>query len=302
MNRIDPTVLKQLMTDRGLSLSDLAQRARIDKQTLWRHSSGKVSKSRQRTVEQLAKVLKVDPRVLTGDLPLQSVSRTSEPSAERTQFNMRVDPAARNALILVAERYLVPQWLIIEMAPFLFYWAAETSLRKRSARLSKIEHARQMANALEREIMHFGSPDPDLSGQRIEAERKSIEYQDLFGVLGDDDDQLGTGRDYNDGYDNPFAQFLGEMAAELGDDVSFEHCSQYEPPNYRVCRAAVAELAEDVERRIDFVFNGFVSLADMPKEIRDSFRQKVEWIRLKTEETEKEMIESFQKHAQEKEK
>jgi transcriptional regulator with XRE-family HTH domain len=60
MNHIEPSVLTKLLKDRGLSLADLAKRARLNKQTIWRLKSGKVAKARDHTIEKIAVVLKVD--------------------------------------------------------------------------------------------------------------------------------------------------------------------------------------------------------------------------------------------------
>src|SRR5688572_7985473 len=102
MHKIDPSALSKLLKDKGLSLADLAKRARMNKQTIWRLTAGKVTKARDRTIEEIARVLKVDRRVLTGEMHAPELSSESEAVASKFQLNVRVNPVARNGLNLVA--------------------------------------------------------------------------------------------------------------------------------------------------------------------------------------------------------
>jgi transcriptional regulator with XRE-family HTH domain len=103
MNHIKPSVLTKLLTGKGLSLADLAKRARLNKQTIWRLAAGKVAKARDHTIENIARVLNVDPRVLSGEVRAPDLSSDNETPV--SQVNVRVSTVARNGLNLVAERY-----------------------------------------------------------------------------------------------------------------------------------------------------------------------------------------------------
>jgi DNA-binding Xre family transcriptional regulator len=59
MNRIKPDILTKLLRDKGRSLADLAEVAKVDKGTIWRLANGKVTKARERTVETIARALDV---------------------------------------------------------------------------------------------------------------------------------------------------------------------------------------------------------------------------------------------------
>src|SRR6266516_3302186 len=137
MTRVDPVVLQRLRKAKGWSQEELAGKTKfegqpkIDKQTISRLERGERPKTRSRTIRQLAHALSVDPAVLTGDGLAPDISRESSALDSRSQLNVRVGAAPRNALNLVARRYRVEPSQIVELAPFLFVWAAEESLRRR---------------------------------------------------------------------------------------------------------------------------------------------------------------------------
>src|SRR5262249_42942229 len=148
--------------------------------TIWRLTAGKVAKARDHTIENIARVLNVDPRVLSGEVRAPDLSSDNE--APVSQVNVRVSTVARNGLNLVAERYGVASSQIIELAPFLFCWAAEASLRERQDRVTEVKRACENARKVEQEIRHFPVPNFTYSEEKIDAEHESIERRDLFGA------------------------------------------------------------------------------------------------------------------------
>ena len=168
MKKIDQDILKRLRSAKGWSQEQLAENTKfqgfpkIDKQTISRLERGDREKTRGRTIEQLARALKVEPDVLTGEAPFPELEVESEP-IQKSQLNVRVSRAARNALHLVAQRYVgLEPSQIVELAPFLFCWAAEASLRQRRERLKQLENAAETTRKLEREIFDvtFAEPEP----------------------------------------------------------------------------------------------------------------------------------------------
>jgi len=90
-----------------------------------------VAKARDETIERVARALEVDQQVLSGERGAPAVQDDNEAAVSKLQLNVRVSTVARNGLNFAAERYGVEPSQIVELAPFLFCWAAETSLRQR---------------------------------------------------------------------------------------------------------------------------------------------------------------------------
>jgi transcriptional regulator with XRE-family HTH domain len=65
MPQIVAFTLRRLRTAKGLSLAQLADRAKIDKQTIWRLEQGKHTETRESTIQKLARTL----RLLSVDNP-----------------------------------------------------------------------------------------------------------------------------------------------------------------------------------------------------------------------------------------
>jgi transcriptional regulator with XRE-family HTH domain len=288
MQQVDPVVLKRLMEANKLSFADLARKARVNKQTLWRLAAGKVNKARDHTINQIAKALKVDARVLTGELPIPDLRSISEPPTPRDRLNIGICTEGRNALYLTAIRYNISQQQIIELAPFLFCWAAEASLRKRRDKITQVELTyEENVRRIEHELPHL--PVPDFSyADVIEAERESIGRRDLFaiGIQNGDTWLEGTFSRFSE-LDNPFAMFLGNLAEEMGKVATFEECSWDELPVYRVCPDEAANLVGGDQERADDILNGFAALSEMPKEIRDNYTlsdKRAEWVRATADE------------------
>jgi transcriptional regulator with XRE-family HTH domain len=298
MNHIRPSVLKKLLKDKGLSLDELAKRARLNKQTIWRLTAGKVAKARDRTIENIARVLNVDRRVLSGETRAPELSSDGEAAVSKFQLNVRVSTMARNGLNLVARRYGVEPSQIVELAPFLFCWAAETSLRHRRDRVSEVKRACENARNLEQEIRHFPVPNFTYSEEKIAAEHESIGRCDLFGAwFYEKADLLDPAfrHDFETETENPFAIFLRNLVAEIGDVAKFEHWSGDGSPDYRVCLEEAVELVGGDTNRADEILRGDVALNEMPKEIRspEKAKERAAWVRNKAAEYRKKLADDL---------
>ena len=168
---LNPDALTAVRTKKGwtqLRLSE-ATKPRINVSTISRIERGKPSRVRESTVKQLANALGVQPTELCKDA-------TSEPDLVKVPMDVR----ARNALALVAKRYGVVRRTIIELAPLLFYIAAEQSLRSRRQHLEEIREAAHSLDDLRSRVRHL----PHIWTAGDEAshnEAASIEARDLFG-------------------------------------------------------------------------------------------------------------------------
>lgn len=201
MPHILPDVLKRLRKAKGWSLDQLAENAKINKQTLHRLEKGKHGSSREDTIRKLARVYGVSEAVLTGEEKLPDTPDNAPPFL-MSKLAFPISTTAQNALFLVAQRYHVAHSDIVELAPFLFYWAAEASLQRRREHLRQAEVAREDARKLEAGMRHLIGSDSEDFQNKIASERKSINDRDLFGLS---IDYYSTPKDWTD---NPFALFL----------------------------------------------------------------------------------------------
>ena len=287
MKKIEPVVIKKLREAKGWTQEELAEKTKldglpkIDKQTISRLERGERSRARERTIRQLARALAVEPEVLTGEKPAPEAQ--SEPSVwlRRSQLNVRVGTAPRNALSLVARRYRVEPAQIIELAPFLFLWAAEESLRQRKQQIADVERACEAARSAEGQIQHMPIPNFIYSEEKIAAESAYIEQRDLFGSSISESNYIL----------NPFALFLSRLVAPFAAVASFEEWSGDFTPGYRICPDEAAELVGGDVDRAEEILGGLVALYEMPKDLRhlSLTKERAEWVRVKAEEHRKEL-------------
>jgi transcriptional regulator with XRE-family HTH domain len=281
MTKIDPAALAHLMERKGLSLQDLANMSKIDKQTLWRIKTGQMRKSRDHTVHQVASALKVDPKVLTGEEPVPPQEGNAEHEMDTTQLNVRISNQARNALHFVEERYNVGVWKVLELAPLLFCWAAEQSLARRRKLLDELEQTHRMARNLEKQFGHISFPtDPPALAASIEAERESIESKDIWGTNIADD--YGSGASFL----NPFEDFLSEALSEFEDVIEFEGCPDFDYPVFSVCPQEAEDFVGGDKELSQRILSGLIALHEMPKNIRNegTAQDRARWVKEKLNE------------------
>jgi transcriptional regulator with XRE-family HTH domain len=295
MQAIDPHRLKRTRTSHGLTQDELAKKARLNKQTIYRIESGPVeSEKRQRrkgTIERLARALNVDPEVLTGEkpIPTDTIQPAGPTDESAYQLNARVSGAIRNAFSLVALRYKISVSRIVELAPFLFVLAAEGSIRRRRELLDELEGAFDCASRLRPNFPHlpFWIAETYEQSEAVAAEEKSIADRDLFGAtIPDHVFALYKSRaeepQYDEDEDNPFVAYLKELAANHGAAIDvFGPRSTW----YRVCQAEANDLAGEDERLANGILNGWVLIHDMPRELlkKDAVSERLEWMRPKIE-------------------
>ena len=183
---IDAERLKRMRERSGLTQDQLAGKARLNKQTVYRLEREN-RPIRKRNLERLAQGLAVDPEVLTGEKPIPDASQSSAPADEIAyQLNVRVDAAVRNAFELAARRYGVSVAKIAQLAPLLFVSIAEASLKHRREKLDEFKAACDRIVELGSVLPHF--PGSCFYGmeydqeQSIQDEEASIDSRDLFGL------------------------------------------------------------------------------------------------------------------------
>jgi transcriptional regulator with XRE-family HTH domain len=284
MPKIVPEVLKQLRTAKGWSQQDLAERAKIDKQTIFRLEHGGHAKTRERIIQQLARALKTDPAVLTGKSAPPDPADGDSRYFLMSKLNFRISTETHNALYLVSDRYGVTYRKIVELAPFLFCCVAEASLQQRRDRLKEAQRALEYARNAEGQMQHLPGSDFSSSEETFAKESESLSAQDLFGLWLHDSCYLDN--------ENPFALFLNGLANATAGVAEFDGCDWDLPAEYRVCRKEAILLAGGDSDLADHILDGDVLLNEMPKEIRDvgKDKERTEWLRSKLEEYRHELL------------
>lgn len=288
MPKIDPSILKHLRTIKGMSLEDLASRTKvgglpsIDKQTIWRLEQKDTEhfSTRARTISQIARALGVEPQVLTGEKEIPTAEDDDANVSLMSKLSFSVSASCQNALHLLSDRYHITQQEIIELAPFLFCWAAEASLLQRKTALEKAEAAFETSHKLETAIRHISSPDTSAISEKFKAERESLEGHDLFGITTDKDEFEFDGT-YDDSTENPFAKFLDQLAEEFNSTIEFDYYAFRNFPEYRVCIQEVERLADGDEKLIDAIQRGLIFLNKMPEAVNEAKETKTitAWIK-----------------------
>jgi transcriptional regulator with XRE-family HTH domain len=278
MAKVNPFTIQKLRLHKNWTQDRLAEMAKVNKQTISRIERGEQDNTRENTINQLARALGVEPAELTLQTPRPG-GIESEPMKRRPQSSFRVSKAANNFLYLISERYFIRPWQVMELAPLLFCWAAEMSLRERRERLAKLEEANKAARAIENEMAHLPPSDFTYSDEKIVAEACSINSHDIFGMCFEDDfNNYSSG---NDDTDNPFATFLAKRVKEIGDVASFDGFSPIDYPIFQVCRGEALEMVGGNETLAERILSGVVDLFEMPKDLQGIFEnteQRAAWV------------------------
>ncbi len=279
--KVIPLVLKTLRARRGLTQDDLAQRAKLDKQTVCRLETdkSKESSTRRHTIDGLAQALRTDPDVLTGKRPLPDADDDDRSALDLSRLNFGVSTNARNAMYLVSERYNVKYADIVELAPFLFCWAAEASLRQRKERLASAETALEALRDADSGMEHMQPFDFSQLQEKIDAEKSSIDCYDISGTTSE------FAADFDYPFGTPFAKFLANLTNEIGDDATFEEYGWDDFPFYRVCAQEALHLVGGDNELAEAILKGRIALHQMPKELREHGKrnERVNWARAKLE-------------------
>jgi transcriptional regulator with XRE-family HTH domain len=277
MPTINPRNLRILREKRGWNLDDLASRSKVDRGTISRIETGKQTDNRRTTVERLSSALDVESETLTGPDVL-AAGKEVEPTP-KSQMNIRMANDARNALALVASRYQVKPPHILHLAPLLFLWAAEESLKRRQ---QKLDAYTAQLSTVEKQF-HFGHLNADITDNErgwvvVDEEHRSIARRDIFGVSIEDH---AVRYGYEDSEQNPMALFLNELVAPLNGLAQFEHWSpNWGSPGYTLGREEASLLVGGDEQATNHIVNGYAPLHELPKEVREAGPQEIaRWAR-----------------------
>ncbi|GIW57044.1 MAG: hypothetical protein KatS3mg082_3448 [Nitrospiraceae bacterium] len=262
--QINPVNLKRAREAKGLSLERLAGKAKIDKQTIYRIETQPPKMRRMRTVKALADQLGLTVTELCGpDLELGAKERVEPRAEEKSQMNVRVSDRIRNAFALLTIRYRVSPAQVVQIAPFLFLWAAERSLQQRRDRVRQFRDAQ---SAMSEAFPSYLSPAFDVDDRPVDIEELSIANNDIFGF-----DFAGEVMEFQDydlhNWSVPFEIVLRSMLPDMPDDTIFSDWWFDQEPYYRVCSSDAREWLGGDAVAAEHFLTGRVSIREIPSEL-----------------------------------
>ena len=267
MALVDGKALLQARNSKNWTQGELSEetKPRINISTISRIERGKSTRIHDRTLRELGRALGVSP---------SSLCATRE--AERDLVKLRVESAARNALTLVALRYGVSRENIVEIAPLLFFIAAEQSLKERQSRIEEVcDHAESLLD-LQRRIGHFPPRSP-IDGEAVSSEEQSIQALDLFGERVVQEMWPFMSSDYDEAEQNPFVAFL-RNALDMASNAEAATVS-WTPglwPRYEICTEEAAAIVGGDVDATHAILSGAALLHEMPKA---SSADRADWAR-----------------------
>ena len=294
--QIDPKRLLKLRRARRFSRAQLAEKSNVSERQIRRleatQSENHNGRVRETTLKRLAKALRVEPGVLTGESPLPDSGRaaTTPDAIMRTQIGAQIAPKARLAYDLARHRYGVSVTEIINMAPLFFVLLAEDSL---AWRREKLEEAGEAIRRLEQIDDEAWGPLFSIAIAAILAqapdswEEESIDKADIFGEQPFSNtamipDALSEG--------NPFSSYLRKLANTLKPadgagvvgvaDGDLVLGSFMRFPDYDVCRGELDSITNGSSKAKAALEQGFVRLSDIPEELmaEDTGKRRAEWL------------------------
>ena len=279
MAAIDPQRLHELRREQKLSRARLADRSKVSERTIQRLEDRTQSAMTPRrvTLERLANALRVEPEVLSGELPSPKPATGAVEEGERVHIGALVAPKARLGYDLAKHRYGVSASEIINMAPLFFALLAEGSLAHRSRKLGEAHEAVGRLDDLcddadNKMYVHAVITAEDALG--VEAE--SIKRSDVFGdfILDPGYHVSFWGDVFDPSTTNPFASYLRRLAGDLesADSIKVEseglsYGSPDKFPDYDICVEELERIANgspDARRALQ---GGYARITEIPGEL-----------------------------------
>ena len=266
--KIDPERLSTLRTSKGLSQAKLARKAGIHPRTIRRleKEPEQCEKTREDTVNLLAKALAVEVGVLTGDQPLPEPPADKEPAIApmRSRIRAQIFSESRLAYDLVSRRYGVTASEIINLAPLFFTLLAEGSLKWRREKLKEVNEGI--------DLLVEGGPPPELV-EMIEQEEMSVDNTDIFG----EQRQEGYWEVPPSG-DNLFAKYLHSLDGEAVDDNQADW-SRMEI-DYVICTEELSAITNRSWRARMCLEAGHARISEIPEELmaEDAGEERAKWL------------------------
>ena len=285
---IDPKRLTELRKRMRLSRAQLAEKSRISERQIARLESGGATKSkvRDRTVNELARTLGVDPGVLTGEMPMPTANMSPyrEDGVSR-QVSAQLRPEVSLAYALLKKRYGVNLTTLVNAAPLLFVLAAENSFVWRRENLKEAQETavrlRRLGPAYHTFQLAAGYTEDGAS-----VEQGSIKRRDLFGEIVREHAREIHGLDGVDD-SNPFAEFLRGLGEKVDNpdivevrEFVYDRGTLKNFPEFTICNGDVDEFT-GADKRLNLALRlGLLRVDNMPEEllVDDAIDRRREWL------------------------
>ena len=261
---------------RGLSQLKLADRSKVSRRQIARIETESDTARRGTTINRLATALSVDPRVLTGELPLPDhddsrVLAGKEAKGDTETVSARVSPEVRLAYDLISTCFGISLSDVVRIAPLLLAVLAVGSFAWRK---EKIERANELLDKLDEldgdvpqdsgqhshrfhHFLHLGYE----VGEVAACEERAIEERDLFGTH--EKIEWGNGQ--------AFCDYLRALASKTdcddivdAMDIAFDEWSHL-PQSYKVCASTLSKMSGGSQDFIAALENLELRVQDIPK-------------------------------------
>jgi hypothetical protein len=194
-------------------------------------------------------------------------------------MNLSINPACGNALALVAERYGTTRQQIVELAPLLFFIAAEQSLKERQDRARSLREAVMTIQNLKGHVP-FVTPNFEPA---LQFEEEAIQKHDVFGswmhldleARREDQDEIldsiEPGWESIGEYDVPFFDFLARELAKISESASRTGAVKFRSdgsPAYWICSEEAFAFVGGDHLAAAALIGGHVDIQAMPKRLR----------------------------------
>ena len=279
--KIDPDCLRTLREKKGFTRPQLEKQSGITVRTIQRleNEPHQSQKTREDTLNRLAKALSVEPGVLTGDLPLPESDKVPADNPERVRLSYD----------LIKRRYGVSKTEIINMAPLFFMLLAEGSLARRREKLKEATEILSQVEQIDGEISAILGGVMVVADEGHGMEWDSIEDADIFGdhLLFNDTYTTFVDEPFNSVKENPFANYLRRLADELAipgvvyvDGGNLNMASNFKFPHYDICREELGRIANGSPIARICLETGYARLSEIPKGLmaEDAREERARWL------------------------
>ncbi len=278
--KVDSDRLRTLRQRKKLSRPDLERVSGITVRTIQRleNEPDKCRKTREDTVNELAKALDVEPGVLTGELPLPEPDEAPASEPDPVRIGAQIAPKVRLAYDLIKRRYGVNATDVITMAPLFFALLAEGSLTWRREKSQLADDGFDLL--LKSGIAH------DVLDEPFRNEDESIDKADIFGEHLFNN-EFGP-EPFDPSIENPFANYLCKLSDDLEihpgvvnvDKGGLSFGSPAEFPDYNIWNDEIERITNGSAAAKRALETGFTRLLDIPEELmaEDKDAERQQWL------------------------